>query len=257
MHRGFDVSKLTQQAEVNKAARNLIACANFHALLDIRHETNGSRNAPLLKNAGVIFAVNNPKQIFGRLRRNEKRARNRSEVSLTTEDLLVNVTDNVEHTSDRRETLRNILGTGNATGVNGTHRKLSTRLADGLSGYNADSRTDVDRTTGRKIPAVALLTHAIFGLAGKQRTEANLLQTVLNKLLQIVNRLYVTAGRDKNFAGLGIANILKRATAHEIGINGALTGLNNGIGNCLIGTAVLLAHNDVLRNVNKAASQIS
>ena len=50
--------------------------------------------------------------------------------------------------------------------VEGTHRQLSTRLADGLRGDDTDRFADFDNLIAGKVAAIALDTDAVFGLAG-------------------------------------------------------------------------------------------
>ena len=50
--------------------------------------------------------------------------------------------------------------------VEGTHRKLRTRLTDGLCGNDTDRFADFDNLIAGEVAAIALDTDAVFGLAG-------------------------------------------------------------------------------------------
>ena len=80
---------------------------------------------------------------------------------------------------------------------------------------------------------------------------------MLNKTLKILLGLNIATSRDKNLASVWIADILKGAAANQVSINRGLTRLNQWVRDCLIGTTVLLADNDVLCNVNESTSQVT
>ena len=257
VHSGLNVSESTEHTEVDEAAGNLVTSTDNNAILNARHEADRCRYTPLLDDTGSIVCINNTQQVLGGLWGNVKNTRDWSQVSLAAKNLLVDVANDVEHTSNGRKTLRNIVCACNTTGVNGTHGQLSTRLTNGLSCDNTNCSTNVDRTTGGKIPAVALLADAVLRLTGQKRTELNLSKAVLNKTLKILLGLNIATSRDKNLASVWIADILKGAAANQVSINRSLTRLNQRIGNCLISAAVLLADNDVLRNVDESTSQVT
>jgi hypothetical protein len=148
VHRRLDVGELAQLAEVDEAAGDLVAGANLDAVLDAGHETHRSGDAP------------SRRRIAGRAGRRSLDGETYSvcsgvmcrvpltprEVGLAAEDLLVDVADDVEHAADGREALRDVVRAGDAAGVDGAHRELRARLADGLRGDDADGRADVDGT---------------------------------------------------------------------------------------------------------------
>src|SRR6185437_12289882 len=58
---------------------------------------------------------------------------------------------------DARKTVRDVR-TGDASGVEGTHRKLGARLTDGLGGDDADRGAHLDRLVIAQVVAIALGT---------------------------------------------------------------------------------------------------
>ena len=257
VHRRLDVGQLAQLAEVDEAAGDLVTSTDLDAVLDARHEAHGRGNAPLLDGAGRIVRVNDTKEVLGLLGRDAKHAGDGGEVGLAAEDLLVDVADDVEHAGDRGEALRDVVGAGDAAGVNGTHRELGARLADGLGGDDADGRTDVDRTTRGEVPAVALLADAVLGLAGEQSAELDLLEAVLDEHLEVGLGLDVAVLGNENLAGGGVDDVVQRAAADEVGVHVGLARLDQRVGDALVGAAVLLADDDVLGHVDQSTGQVA
>ena len=63
------------------------------------------------------------------------------------------------------------------TDVERTHRELSARFTDGLSGDDADRFTDVDHASASKVAAVAETADALLALAGEHGADANAVDT--------------------------------------------------------------------------------
>ena len=59
-----------------------------------------------------------------------------------------------------------------AADMEGTHRQLGTRLADGLGGDDADRLADLDGAVRGQVAAVALAADAVLGLAGEDGADA-------------------------------------------------------------------------------------
>src|SRR3712207_8349505 len=68
------------------------------------------------------------------------------------------------------------------TGVEGPHRQLRARLADGLGGDDADRLADVDRAPGRQRPAVAGRARSDLGVAGQHRADLDRLDAVVDEV---------------------------------------------------------------------------
>ncbi len=62
-----------------------------------------------------------------------------------------------------------------AADMEGAHRQLRSRLADGLGGDDAHRLADLHRAAGRQVAAVALAAHPVLGLAGEDRAERDFL----------------------------------------------------------------------------------
>src|SRR5690606_4604451 len=109
----------------------------------------------------------------------------------------------LEKLRDTRQTVRDVLAR-HTTGMEGTHRQLGTRLADGLGGDDAHRGADVHRTTGRKVVTVALLADAVSCPARHDRTSLDGLHTRVDQPLQVLVVLDVLTGIYQHLAGLRI-----------------------------------------------------
>ncbi len=179
----------------------------------------------------------------------------RREHGLSTEDLLVHVADDVEHTRNGRQTLGDVLNARDAAGVNGTHRKLRAGLADRLGGDDAHRGADGNRATGGKVPTVALLAHAVLGTAGEERPQLHLGEAGVNHLLEIGLALDVLVLVEEHGA-VRCNDVLDEAAAHEVGVD--VAGLENEVvGHALGRAAVLLAHDNVLAHVDQTAREVT
>ena len=92
-----------------------------------------------------------------------------------------------------------------AAGVEGTHGKLSTGFADGLSRDDADGFACADGLADRKVDAVALCAHAGASLAGQDAADEHSLDAVRLKDL-CVRRHEHMIGIKQHLAGLRIAD---------------------------------------------------
>src|SRR5207249_3122912 len=100
---------------------------------------------------------------------------------------------------------------GSTSNMEGTHRKLSSRLTDGLRGDNSDSLTDLHEFSGCQIPAVATYASAAPGLAGQYRANLDAFNTRrLDRARQIFRNLLVDL--DDHFA-LVILDLFERNAA--------------------------------------------
>src|SRR4029077_20380475 len=69
------------------------------------------------------------------------------------------------------------LGARHTAQMEGAHGELRARLADRLSGDDADRLAKIDRRAAREIAPIALAADAVAGLASQRRADANLLDT--------------------------------------------------------------------------------
>ena len=75
--------------------------------------------------------------------------------------------------------------------MNGAHRELRARLADGLRGDDAHGGADVDGASRGEVPAIALLADAILGPAGEQCPQLDPREAMRAEHLEVVGRLDV------------------------------------------------------------------
>ena len=116
------------------------------------------------------------------------------------------------------QTLRDVVGGGHTTGVEGTHRQLRARLTDRLGRDDADGLADVDELAGGQRAAVALRAGAGAGVAGQDGADLDLLD----------------AGRDQ-LVDLDVAEVLAGAGQHLTGLrvgdlDGRRAGVRRGLG---------------------------
>ena len=84
----------------------------------------------------------------------------------------------LEQLDDARQAVGDV-GLGHAAGVEGPHRELGARLADGLRGDDADCLTELDEPARRERLAVALRTDPVLGLAGERGADPDPLELVV------------------------------------------------------------------------------
>ena len=83
----------------------------------------------------------------------------------------------LEQLGDTRQTLRDVIGGCDTTGVEGTHRQLGSGLTDRLGRDDADGLADVDELAGRERTAVADRAHTDGGLTREHRTHLDVVHT--------------------------------------------------------------------------------
>ena len=92
----------------------------------------------------------------------------------------------LEKLGNTRQTVRNVVAS-NAAGVERTHGELRARLANGLSGDNADCSANVHRTARGQVPTVALLAHAMLSVAGHDRADDDRVNASSLKRLELIH----------------------------------------------------------------------
>ena len=159
----------------------------------------------------------------------------------------------LEQLLDARETVGDVLAR-NTAGVERAHGQLRARLADGLGGNDAHRRADVDRTRRGQVPAVALLAHAVVGMAGHDRADDHLGDA------RVLERLHLGHGRDVLAAGhhhgtVGCHGVFQQAAADQVLVEVALL-VVDGVRHAVVGAAVDLADDDVLGHVHQTTGQV-
>ena len=143
-----------------------------------------------------------------------------------------------------------------AAGMEGAHRKLGARLADGLRGDDAHRLAHPYGLIRAEIIAVAFRADAVERLTGDRRAHLDALDL---RLVDRLRRLRVdhVACPEKHF----IARL--EVIEHRAGEDAVREGLaeRGAVGahevDALLGAAVLLTDHNILRNVHQAAGEIS
>ena len=143
--------------------------------------------------------------------------------------------------------------------MEGTHGQLSTGLADGLCGDNTDRLAQTDRLAVGHIGTVAACADAGLCTAGQQAADLQTGDTGCLDLVGIVQVDHLALGHD-NLAGDGVDHIAHGKTADQtlaeaLDLLLALVDLRDP--QAIGGAAVDLADDDVLRNIDHAAGQVT
>ena len=164
----------------------------------------------------------------------------------------------LEQLFNTRKALRDIVA-GDAAGVERTHGQLRARLADGLGGDDADRLAGVDRLADGQVDAVALGADAAARLAGHDAADLDFLNAVLLEHLGIVGHEHMV-GIEQHLAGLGRHDGLGRVAAVDALAEALdfLSLVEHGAGHDAVGrTAVILADDDFLRDIDQTTGQIT
>ncbi len=137
-----------------------------------------------------------------------------------------------------------LLGTtlGRAADVEGPHRQLGARLADGLRRDDADRLAVIDRSTPCKVTAITLGADALTGVAGQHGADLQLLDVGLLQFLGTLLGDLLAAG-DDHVAGCRVLDVLsgcaaKRPLAKR---HNDFTGIDNRRdADALVGAAIVL-----------------
>ena len=161
-----------------------------------------------------------------------------------------------------RQTARNIVRRSDAAHVEGTESELSTRLAYTLRGDDTDRFAYSDRRRRRHISAVALGADAVLALTREYRSDLDMRNAAVHDALCGILCDHLV-DVDEHLFGLGIDDALRAVSAREsvLELFYHLIAVHDGIRvdtfRRAVRTAVLLANNDVLRNVNEPSRKIT
>src|SRR3954452_10047111 len=167
----------------------------------------------------------------------------------------------LEQLDDTRQTVGNVL-TRDTTGVEGPHRELRAGLTDRLGGDDADRLAGVDELAGRERTAVAERTDADLAVAGEHAAHPHLVHAGVDQL----GDEHVAedgAGLGQRLLalddGLGhrprVDDVLDVvAVEHHLRVR-SLDGDRDD--DASLGAAVLLAHDDVLRDVHETTGEVA
>ncbi len=158
-----------------------------------------------------------------------------------------------------RKALCNIFSICNAAGMESTHRQLRARFTNGLRCNGSHCFTDRYFCTGSKIQSIALLAHTIFGLAAEDGADFNAFDTVVHNNVRIcIGHQLVLA--DQHFPSLVIHEIFCKVAANQPlmqRFNDFAAFLNIVNFKSICCATVILTDNNILRNIDQAACQIS
>ena len=157
------------------------------------------------------------------------------------------------------KTLCDIGGRGNTAGMERTHGQLRARLADRLGGDDADCLAHGDRIARSKVRAVALDAYAVLGLAGQQGADLDPSHAGGNDALRIGFLHHLILAHNE-LSGLFVVQVFHQETARQA-LRQALDQLIAVLDiinlKAVRAVAVLLANDDVLRDIDQAAGQVT
>src|SRR5262245_453367 len=146
-----------------------------------------------------------------------------------------------------------------AADVEGPHRELGARLADRLRGDDAHRLAELGQPSGAEVAPVAHDADAALGVAGQSRPDAHPLQAgVLDLLRQLLGDLAV--GLDDDLVRQRVADVLGGDAAEDAVAQRLddVTALDQRRGvDVFHGAAVVLADDDVLRDVDQPPRQVA
>src|SRR5207244_10063998 len=142
--------------------------------------------------------------------------------------------------------------------VEGPHRELRARFADGLGGDDTHRLAELREPPGAEVTPVAHDANPALGVTRERGADAHTLQTrVLDLLGELLGDLRVDL--DDDLAGERVADILRRdatqdAVAERLDDVAALDQRRRL--DVLHGAAVVFAHDDVLRDVDEPPREV-
>ena len=143
--------------------------------------------------------------------------------------------------------------------MEGTHGKLGARLADGLRCDNTDSLALADRSAHCQVDAVAVAANALACAALEYGADLHAGDACLDDLVGIV-LVHHLALRNDDYAGLRVADVVDRITAEQTltqRLDDLVAFLDVLDPDALGRAAVVLADDDILRNVYQTAGQVT
>src|SRR6185369_8162562 len=145
------------------------------------------------------------------------------------------------------------------TDVEGAHRELRARLADRLSGDDADRFADVDAVTAGQVAPVAQRTHAAARLAGEHGADDDFFDA---RVLDLIDARFVELGVafDDDFAREGIHHVFQHhATQDAVAerLNDFTRFFQLRDADTVESAAIELGHHGVLRDVDETAREVT
>src|SRR5215213_2920329 len=166
----------------------------------------------------------------------------------------------LEELHHTRQTVGDVL-TRDTTGVEGAHRQLGAGLTDRLGGDDADRLADVHELAGRERPAVAGGAGAEQRLAGEDAADLHLRDVGVDQRGdEDVAQVGVRLGDDRpvlgdhvGSQGAGVHAGLHVRVPRDLAVDDGADRHDDAT----VGAAVLLADDDVLRDVDQPAGEVA
>ena len=143
--------------------------------------------------------------------------------------------------------------------VSYTHLQLGTRLADGLRRNDADGLALADQRAHCQVDTVAVCAHALARAALEHGTDLYTGDACCNNRIRIRIVHHLGLGHD-HLAGLRVADIIHREAAEQAlmqRLDDRVAFLDVLDPDALGRAAVVLADDNILRNVNQTAGQVT
>ena len=163
----------------------------------------------------------------------------------------------LEQFLDAGQTLGDIR-TCDAAGMEGTHGQLRARLADGLGRDDANRFAQAARFARSQVHAIAVGAHALARAALQDRADLDAGQAHGDDLVGILLGHHVILGDDQ--VAVIVIQVVHQEAADEAlveRLDGLVAFLDVLDPDALGRAAVLLANDDILRDVNQAAGQVT
>src|ERR1700761_3599344 len=188
---------------------------------------------------------------------NQARAIHRDGGAAATFDVLeIHELDDAVVARFERGTLGN--AGGGSADVERTHRELRAGFADGLRGDDADRFAEFDHAARSEVAAVAQRANTAAGFTGKHGANANALDTsTLHRVGKLFGDFLVDVNDDVAFE---VLDLVERDAANDTVAQwfDFDAGFDNGFDvDAVIGAAIALVDDYVLRDVDEAASEVA
>src|SRR5262245_21814913 len=165
----------------------------------------------------------------------------------------------LEQLDDARQAVRDVLAR-HASGVEGSHRELCAGLADRLRGNDAHGLADVHQPAGRERPAVAQTADAVLGLARGGRTHPDHVHAGLDQMGRDLVVEHVAARGNLLAVDLDVlgehAAVQGRVEVLVLDVSPGRGLVRDGHRHRTVGAAVLLADDQLLRDVHQAPGEV-
>ena len=137
--------------------------------------------------------------------------------------------------------------------------QLRTRFTDRLRRDNADSLSQIDRTTGSQHTSIALGADSVTSFASQDRTHLHMFKTGCGNFRKIAFRDKF-ARLDDNFTRDRVNDIFNRSASQEAFFkrdNRIVAVLVSGNVDAILRMAIFFDNNEVLRHIDQTTGQVT